>query len=143
LLERTAEDFAGPRIRALHSKLLKSGSKARNGTLKDWHRARIAAKKLRYAGEPLFEALAPKVEPARLSRQLSRLQNSLGRLNDLQTITPFLARVRPNVQGHNQRAFADAEQFCRGWSGAVVATLVDHAKDVVRDFENIRLDGFT
>jgi CHAD domain-containing protein len=142
LLERTAEDFAVPRIRALHSKLLKSGSKARSGTLDDWHRTRIAAKKLRYAGEPLFDALAPKIEPAKLSKQLSRLQTSLGRLNDLQTITPFLARVRPNVQGRNRRNFEDAEQFCRGWSGAAVATRVDQAKDAMKGFEKIRLDVF-
>jgi hypothetical protein len=36
---------------------LKQGAKARCGTLDDWHRTRIAAKRLRYAGEPLFHLL--------------------------------------------------------------------------------------
>src|SRR4029078_8158040 len=85
LVERAAEDFAVPRIRALHGKLLRQGAKARCGTLDDWHRTRIAAKRLRYAGEPLFQALAPKIDTERLSKQLRRLQNFLGRLHDLHT----------------------------------------------------------
>jgi inorganic triphosphatase YgiF len=141
LVERAAEDFAVPRIRALHAKLLKQGAKARCGTLDDWHRTRIAAKKLRYAGEPLFQALAPKIDTDRLSKQLSRLQTSLGRLNDLQTITPFLARVRPYVQGRSRRNFEAAEHFCRGWSGAAAASLVDRAEEAMRGFEKIQLDA--
>jgi inorganic triphosphatase YgiF len=141
LVERAAEDFAVPRIRALHAKLLKQGAKARCGTLDDWHRTRIAAKKLRYAGEPLFQALAPKIDTERLSKQLSRLQNSLGRLNDLQTITPFLARVRPHVQGRSRRNFEAAEHFCRGWSGAAATNLVHHAEEAMRGFEKIELDA--
>jgi triphosphatase len=141
LVERAAEDFAVPRIRALHAKLLKQGAKARCGTLDDWHRTRIAAKKLRHAGEPLFQALAPKIDTERLSKQLSRLQTSLGRLNDLQTITPFLARVRPYVQGRSRRNFDAAEHFCRGWSGAAAASLVGRAEEAMRDFEKIRLDA--
>jgi CHAD domain-containing protein len=141
LIERAAEDFAVPRIRALHAKLLKQGAKARCGTLDDWHRTRIAAKKLRYAGEPLFQALAPKIDTERLSKQLSRLQNSLGRLNDLQTITPFLARVRPHVQGRSRRNFEAAEHFCRGWSGAAATNLVHHAEEAMRGFEKIELDA--
>lgn len=141
LVERAAEDFAVPRIRALHAKLLKQGAKARCGTLDDWHRTRIAAKKLRYAGEPLFQALAPKIDTDRLSKQLSRLQTSLGRLNDLQTITPFLARVRPYVQGRSRRNFEAAEHFCRGWSGAAAANLVDHAEEAMKGFERIQLDA--
>ena len=54
LLERTAEDFAVPRIASLYAKLLKHGSKAQHGTYGEWHRARIAAKRLRYGGEPLY-----------------------------------------------------------------------------------------
>ena len=141
LVERAAEDFAVPRIRALHAKLLKQGAKARCGTLEDWHRTRIAAKKLRYAGEPLFQALAPKIDTDRLSKQLSRLQTSLGRLNDLQTITPFLARVWPYVQDRSRRNFEAVEHFCRGWSGAAAASLVDRAEEAMRGFEKIQLDA--
>jgi CHAD domain-containing protein len=43
----------------------------------DWHRTRIAAKKLRYGGEPLFEVLAPGLDIQRLSKQLSRLQKAM------------------------------------------------------------------
>src|SRR5262245_35345978 len=141
LVERATEDFAVPRIRALHAKLLKEGAKARYGTLDDWHRTRIAAKRLRYAGEPLFQILAPNIDTERLSKQLNRLQNSLGRLNDLQSITPFLARVRLHVQGRSRRNFEAAEHFCRGWAGVAAANLVDHAEEAMRGFERIQLDA--
>jgi len=96
---------------------------------------------LRYAGEPLFGALAPKIDAERLSKQLSRLQTSLGRLNDLQTIMPFLARVRPYVQARSRRGFEAAEQFCRGWSVAAAAILVEHAEDAMEGFAKIGLDA--
>ena len=141
LLDRSAADFAVPRIRALHSKLLKQGAAARHGTLEDWHRTRIAAKKLRYAGEPLFGALAAEIDTEKLSKRLSRLQTSLGRLNDLQTITPLLARIRPYVQNRSRRSFEAAEQFCRGWSSAAGATLIKRAEDNMEGFAKIGLDA--
>ena len=141
LVERAAEDFAVLPHQSAPCEALEAGAKARCGTLDDWHRTRIAAKKLRYAGEPLFQALAPKIDTDRLSKQLSRLQTSLGRLNDLQTITPFLARVRPYVQGRSRRNFEAVEHFCRGWSGAAAASLVDRAEEAMRGFEKIQLDA--
>jgi triphosphatase len=141
LVERAAQDFALPRISALYSKLLKQGARARHGTVDDWHRTRIAAKKLRYAGEPLFGALAAKIDTERLSKQLSRLQTSLGRLNDLQTMAPFLARVRRHVQGRNRRNFEAAEHFCRSWSGTAAAILINHAEEAIKGFDKIRLDA--
>jgi triphosphatase len=141
LLDRSIEDFAAPRIRALFSKLLKQGYKARFGMLEDWHRTRITAKKLRYVGEPLFGSLAPKVDTERLSKQLSRLQSSLGRVNDLQTTALLLARVRPFVQARSRRSFEAAEQFCRGWSGAAAAILIRNAESAMEEFAEIRLDA--
>ena len=61
--------------------------------------------------------------------------------NDLQTITPFLARVRPNVQSRYRRNFEAAEHFCRGWSGATAASLVDHADEAMKGFERIEFDA--
>jgi len=141
LVERPARDFVVPRITALYSKVLKRGARARRGTLEDWHRARIAAKKLRYAGEPMFEALGTEIETERLSKRLSRLQTSLGRLNDLQTIAPFLAQVRPHVHARSRRGFESAEQFCRGWSNATVATRITLADEAMEGFARIRLDA--
>ena len=141
LIERSIEDFAVPRIRALYSKLLKQASKARHGTLDDWHRTRIAAKRLRYAGEPLFGAFVPKIDTAKLSKQLTRLQTSLGRLNDLQTIAPLLARIRPFVQGRSRRNYEAAEQFCRGWSGAAAAILIERAEVDMEGFARIGPDA--
>jgi len=142
LIERSVEDFALPRISSLCSKLLKHGAKARHGTLDDWHRARIAAKKLRYAGEPLFGALATRFDIEGLSKQLSRLQTSLGRLNDLETVTPFLARVRSHIQGRSRRNFEAAECFCNGWACATSATMIGQAENAIESFAKIGLDAF-
>jgi len=46
------------------------------------HRARIAAKKLRYATD-FFESLFPAGKVRRFRRQLSQLQEDLGRRNDM------------------------------------------------------------
>jgi triphosphatase len=135
LTERAAEEFVAPRITKLYLKLLKCGFKARHGTLDDWHRTRIAAKKLRYGGEPLIAALMPTIDSGNFSKRLSRLQTSLGHLNDLQTITPFLSRVRSHVQGSNQRDFEAADYFCRGWSGAATASFVREAETAMERFE--------
>jgi CHAD domain-containing protein len=141
LIERSIEEFAAPRIRAMFFKLLRQGYKARLGTLEDWHRARITAKKLKYAGEPLFGSLAPKVDTERLSKQLRRLQNALGRLNDLQTLPLLLARVRPSVRPAGRRSFEAAEQFCRGWSAAAAAFLIGRAEDAMKEFAKIGFDA--
>ena len=98
---------------------------------------------MRYAGEPLFQILAPNIDAERVSKRLKRLQNSLGRLNDLQTITPFLARVRLHVQGRSRRNFEAAEHFCRGWAGAAAANLVARAEEAMRNFEKVELHTST
>ena len=100
-------------------------------SLEEWHRARIAAKVLRYGGEPLFGTLAPRIDAGRLAKQVSRLQTSLGHLNDLQTIAPFLARVKPHVQDANQGDFTAGEHFCRGWSGAATAALLGNSREAM------------
>jgi uncharacterized membrane protein YidH (DUF202 family) len=64
---------------------------------------------------------------------------SLGNLNDLETIAPFLARVLPHVRAANRRDFDAAQHFCRGWSGATAATLRQNAESAMKRFEKIPL----
>jgi triphosphatase len=133
LAERAAEDFAVPRVTRLYAKLIRCGARAEQGSLNDWHRARIAAKRLRYGGEPLFGALAPKIDAGQFAKQISRLQTLLGKLNDLESVASLFARVRPAVKAANRHDFEAAEQFCRGWSGATAVALVARAKEATRN----------
>lgn len=72
------------------------------------HRARIAAKKLRYATE-FFESLFPanKVRPYR--EQLSHLQDDLGWRNDMAVAESLLCRL-----GAEQQHLAIACAYARG-----------------------------
>jgi len=65
----------------LHKNLLKAGKGLANATPDERHRARIAAKRLRYAAE-FFESLLPRARIARYIERLAALQDLLGRLND-------------------------------------------------------------
>jgi triphosphatase len=140
LAERAIEEFAVPRIITLRTKMLKRGRDARHGSVDDWHRVRIAVKRLRYGGEPLYGA-SPKVD-RKFSRRLGRLQTSLGRLNDLETVGTLLSRVQPNVRAANRREFAAAQHFCLGWSGATAAMLRQDAETAMEDFDKTQLMTF-
>ena len=139
LTERAAEDFAGPRVRRLYANLLRCGAKAEHGTLNDWHRARIAAKRLRYGGEALFGVLDPKIDAGQFAKRIGRLQTLLGRLNDLEAAALLLDRVRPTVKGANRRNFEAAQQYCRGWSAATARGLIARAKDAMQDLNGPEL----
>jgi CHAD domain-containing protein len=100
---------------------------------------RIAVKKLRYAVEPLLGILAPKIDAARLSKRLNRLQTALGHLNDLKTITPLFDRLRSHVEADDHRQFELAEYFCHGWSRAAAAAFLRDADLAMRRLEKLRL----
>src|SRR5262245_10745712 len=141
LRERAAEDFVVPRMASLYRKLRRHASKARDGTLADWHRARIATKRLRYAGEPFFAAFAPSIDASMLAKHISRVQNLLGHLNDLETIAPFLARVKAQVQQARQTDFMAAEQFCRGWGAAKVPDFLGSAREAMTRLDELSLQS--
>jgi CHAD domain-containing protein len=81
-LNDSARMFALNTLRQRHRKLLKRGRRMANLDMHRRHRARIAAKKLRYATE-FFESLFPASKLRRFRRQLSRLQDDLGWRNDM------------------------------------------------------------
>ncbi len=90
-----APTFAARRIQALHRKL-KRARPERRDDLAGWHRARVRAKKVRYALEPL-QSVYPR-EPSLLkpyAKALERLQEGLGLLNDLRTAGDVVARLMP------------------------------------------------
>lgn len=137
--QKPVGDFAAKRIRKLHRKLLKLGHKARTGTLDDWHRARIAAKKLRYVGGPLFSALPGKANVKKLIKRLGKLQDTLGHLNDLNSMTAFLDQVKLEVSAEDRADFSAAAQFCIGWSAGSADTILRKAETAMARFEAVAL----
>ena len=95
LFERPIGVFAESRIQKMNQKLLKAGRRAEVGDLEDWHRLRIMTKKVRYASEPLLGIIGGKKGPS-FAKSLSKLQDTLGKLNDLNSIETFLAQVSPS-----------------------------------------------
>lgn len=89
----------------------------------DYHRIRIKAKRCRYAAEAVHPVLG---KPARrLARQMKRIQNSLGDLNDATTIRAHLAATAPQ---HDELSFVAGE-----FSGLLSA----RARHCAADFERL------
>lgn len=139
LLNRRVADFAGPRIQALERKLMRKARTARSGTLDDWHEARIAAKKLRYAAAPLIGTVLSAQAADIYADRLSALQDRLGGLNDLNTVQTFLAAVRDGVDVRLHGAFDEAREFCRGWSIGASRGVIAEADRMLHEFETLRV----
>lgn len=133
-LERPVHEFAARRLTAMNKKMFKRGHKACGGTMADWHRARIAAKKVRYAGGPLRDLLNP-AEARRIpgKASLARLQDDLGHFNDLSNVAPLLRRVRTDADAGT--TFSRAEAFCEGWSRAQLPQAVRALRKTWKSFE--------
>ncbi len=136
LARRPVGEFAATRLANMHRRLVKRGRRALKGDIDDWHRARIAAKRARYAGAPLLQVLDEGGKGARrYSKRLARLQDDLGKFNDMCNVAPFLQRVRETVPEHAKADFVEAAAFCSGWSGAEVARAVSRLGKSWKKFE--------
>ena len=139
LRTRPVADFAASRLSEMERKLIKRGRRALKGTIDDWHEARIAAKKVRYAGEPLAMVMSP-VSAGRgkpkFTKGLARLQDELGVFNDFSNVPAFLARVRETVPKNALGGFGEAAAFCAGWSTAEVGHAVHRLEKSWKKFED-------
>ena len=127
-LNQPLRRFATQALRQRQRRLLKRGKLLLRGTPDERHQARIAAKKARYASE-FFASLFSAGKVDAYIRRLSKLQDVLGVLNDLQVadgLLQTLAGRQPAVQA--QAAFvrgflaaraherlADARNLQRAW----------------------------
>lgn len=143
LLTRPVSQFAAGRLTKMQKTLHKRGHHALRGTVDDWHEARIAAKKLRYAGGPLLAVLDEDGELARTAKgtphatkRLAKLQDELGAFNDLCTVAPFLERVADTVPARARQEFAVAAAYCSGWCDAQVQHAVPRLEARWKDFED-------
>lgn len=143
LQTRPVGQFAAGRLASMNKKLQKRGHRALTGTVDDWHEARIAAKKLRYAGGPLLAVVddsgmierTAKGTP-RATKRLARLQNELGKFNDLCTVAPFLDRVARTVPARSRRGFDVAAAYCSGWCEAQVQHAIPRLETSWKAFES-------
>ena len=126
-----ARDWVQPVLEEMHQKLRKRAKHARRLGAAERHKARVAAKKLRYAAEffaPLFSA---KRAQAYVSA-LSKLQGALGRLNDLQVAGTLIDELAPRDTA--DAAVAHASGVVRGWLAASTHGELKRLGDVQRAF---------
>ncbi len=107
-------DFALDRLQHMRRKFAKLGKRALAGSLDDWHRVRIMAKKMRYASESLMPAIGDKLDPG-YTKRLERLQDNLGHINDAHSVRLLLGKARAMVPPRSRQVYAEAMQACTGW----------------------------
>lgn len=123
--------FAEPLLERIERKLLKRGRRLRDGDAAARHRARIAAKKARYAVE-FFRSLYPPKRAGRYLKSLSALQDELGRLNDIAVADRLLEELRLA-----QPEIADHASFARGYLAAS-QSLRNNAQDMHKRWKDFK-----
>ena len=111
-----ALSFATALLGQRDRKLRKLGKRLPAATSVERHEVRIAAKKLRYAAE-FFAPLFADRRARAYVRSLSRLQSTLGVLNDVATAERLLAELAPPETTSAPRV-AYAAGLARGWMAA-------------------------
>lgn len=153
-LGASALKFARRTLQARHCKLMKRGRRLANLDTQRRHRARIAAKKLRYATE-FFASLYSRQRLRLYRAVLSILQDDLGWRNDVAVADGLLATLHTDhpkaaigagfVRGHLVARVAERGQHhcaqCHSVSGAGhIASAADGAPASLR-FANLRSGG--
>jgi inorganic triphosphatase YgiF len=126
-----ARDWIRPILDARHRSLRKRAKHVHRIDADERHRARVAAKKLRYATE-FFAPLFPGKRAEAYVATLSKLQSALGRLNDIEVATRLTAELAPteNVGA----GAAHASGVVRGWLAASRSPELKRLRDAQRAF---------
>jgi inorganic triphosphatase YgiF len=128
-----AAKFALDTLHQRHRKLLKRGRRMARLDVHRRHRARIAAKKLRYATE-FFESLFPAKKLQRFRRQLSRLQDDLGWRNDMAVADDLLRSLTVK-----DPQLASGTGYARGYLAGRVDADKEQLQSLWRRFKGTRL----
>jgi CHAD domain-containing protein len=126
-----ARDWIGPLLQQRHDKLAKRARHIHRIAAADRHRARVAAKKLRYAAEFFAPLFSEKHAEAYIAA-LAKLQSVLGRLNDIETAGKLLDELAPAED--QAPGAAHAAGIVRGWLAASVAPELKRLRDAQRAF---------
>jgi len=127
-----ATAFATAQLGRRERKLRKSARHIAVATPAERHKIRIAAKKLRYAAE-FLSPLFPEKRTRPYLRSLSRLQTTLGVLNDLAVAERLLAELAPPESAGAARA-GHAAGLVRGWIAASQANGIGAVEKAWRAF---------
>ena len=111
-LPALARDWIAPVLQQRHDKLVKRARHIHRLSAADRHRARVAAKKMRYAAEFFAPLFADKRSKAYVGA-LAKLQSILGRLNDVEVATKLLDELAPAEDLAPGAAYASG--IVRGW----------------------------
>jgi inorganic triphosphatase YgiF len=126
-----AREWIRPVLEARHRSLRKRAKHVHRIGAAERHRARVAAKKLRYAAE-FFASLFPGTRARAYVAALSKLQSVLGRLNDLEVAAKLTDELAPR-EGTDVGT-AHASGVVRGWLAASLATELKRLRDTQRAF---------
>jgi inorganic triphosphatase YgiF len=125
-----ARDWIRPMLDERNRKLRKRTRHVHRLEAPERHRARVAAKKLRYAAE-FFSPLFSGKRADEFVSALAKLQGALGRLNDLAVASRLLTEVVPSAA---DPALALAVGIVRGWLAASVAPELKRLRETRRRF---------
>lgn len=131
LLDQDIAKFAGEMLRKRHRKLIKRGRHLPNLDARRRHRARIAAKKLRYSTE-FFASLYSKPVVRHYVAVLGELQDDLGWRNDV-VVGDGLLRL---LAADDQEA-AVGVGYARGYLASRVAADHDTLKELWKRFRRL------
>ncbi len=126
-----ARDWIQPILDERHRRLRKRAKRVHRAGAAERHKARVAAKKLRYAVE-FFAPLFPGKRADAYVTAISRLQSALGRLNDLQVASKLTDELVPRASADAGAAHAGG--VVRGWLAASVAPELKRLRDAQRRF---------
>jgi inorganic triphosphatase YgiF len=118
VLMAPARGLAAQALAALHRKALKRGRHFKTLSPEQRHRLRIAIKKLRYAADFLLPLIGKGKGRRRYADRLARLQDHLGRSNDLAVMERLVRQV---MTGAVPVAVHDAAGALLGWQAAIVS----------------------
>ena len=124
-------DWVKPILDARQHKLRKRAKHAHRLGAHERHRARVAAKKLRYTAE-FFTSLFPEKRAEAFVDALSKLQSTLGRLNDFEVAGRLIDQIAPTQ--HADAGIAHATGLVRGWLAASTAADLKRLRDVQHAF---------
>lgn len=128
-----AIDFAGRMLAELHAKVLKRGRHFNRMTPEERHRLRIAVKKLRYATDFLMPLYGSRKSAKRFASELGRLQEELGRCNDMATTRSIVSDFAGDPAGRSPAAGAVI-----GWQAQALAAAEPRLRAAWRAFREVR-----
>jgi inorganic triphosphatase YgiF len=123
--------WIGPVLQQRHDKLAKRARHIHRLAPPERHRARVAAKKLRYAAE-FFAPLFSDKRADQYIGAVAKLQSVLGRLNDLEIAGRLLDEVASKSDAAPAAAYAHG--IVRGWLAASVAPELKRLREARRAF---------